>query len=222
MRQDLSTRPPSRLGHYRWTPGTLLLIIRRATISPTYTDICAAARIAPSTLRRWLEKSAKGALGSGDGFDVKMDGEIRRFHEWFKDACESCLDQVENAAFEYSLGYKKIGTYRGRVVYKDDPERVALGATPGTFAAWERDAHGNPVPETWREQDPEMIRWLLERRRPEKYGNRQSIDVTHRGGVLVVGAKLGAAELEKRFGGVQEPQDVIFEEVEDEQGTENE
>ena len=48
------------------------------------------------------------------------------------------------------------------------------------------DENGNPIPVTIRER-AKMLRFLLEWRRPEKWGKDPKIDVPHNTGVLVVG-----------------------------------
>ena len=63
-----------------------------------------------------------------------------------------------------------------------------------------------------------MIRWLLERLRPHKYGKHRKIDVTHEGGVLVLGPTLNSEQLEKEFGGKQQIQDVEFDVEDDFEG----
>ena len=84
-----------------------------------------------------------------------------------------------------ALGYDKILTYRGRVIYKNDQGLVGLGYQGPD--AYLRDENGNLVPETVRVVDPRAIRYILALELPEKYGKNRKIDVPHKGGVLVIG-----------------------------------
>ena len=68
--------------------------------------------------------------------------------------------------------------------YKTDEVLVNLGYEGPD--AYLRDENGNPVVETIRKLNGEMIRLLLEWLRPEKYGKRRKIDVPRKG-VLVIG-----------------------------------
>lgn len=73
----------------------------------------------------------------------------------------------------------------GGVIYKTDQSLVDLGFEGP--AAYMRDENGNPVVETIRNPNGKMLRFILERERPETYGKHRKIDIPHNGGVLVVG-----------------------------------
>jgi hypothetical protein len=115
---------------------------------------------------------------------------------------------LEEVAFRLATGYDEIQTYKGSVRYKIDPVLSSLGHRGPD--AYLKDENGNPVPETVPKFDPKMIRWLLERRLPDKYGKRPKTGVTHKTGVLVVGVPSKTEKLEKEFGGEQQIQDVEF------------
>ena len=83
------------------------------------------------------------------------------------------------------MGYDKVLTYRGRVIYKIDQGLVGLGYEGPE--AYLKDENGNPVPETIRKKDPKAMRFILKSQRPEKYGKNPKIDTSHEGGVLVIG-----------------------------------
>lgn len=217
MSREIARQRSRSLVGRKSTPGTLLLILKTVSETPVIGHVVKCAGIARSTLEYWIEKSKRGV--EGDGFDLTISGETRRFHEWFQDAVETGKDRVRKAVWDAALGEGKhgteIGTYQGRVVYQEDPDLIKLGALRGTSAAWLRDERGNPVPVSWAKADLETLRWLLERIDPENFGRKESIEHLHKGGVLVVGAKLSSADLEKLYGGQQEIVDVTFEDVDD-------
>lgn len=180
---------------------------------PVVRVICERASISRDGLAYWIKKSQAGQLGCGDGFDLVIDGTTRRFHEWYYDAFQDGVDLVEEAGFKLGMGkYKEVLTFKGRVQYQIDPELEALGFEGSE--AWLRDENGKPIPETIEKLDPDMTRFILKAHRPDTYVNTQKIDVTHKGGVLVVGAKISSETFEKKFIEKQDqppPIDVQFE-----------
>jgi hypothetical protein len=191
----------SELGRKR-SPARQRLILDSLAEFPVKNLATRKAGIHRNTLEYWLKCSAAGH----DGYDIEWRGHTAKFHEHYKSAMEEGIGKVEKAAFEMALGYDEVQTYHGRVVYKIDESLWSLGNRGPD--AYLKDENGNLIPETVRKQDPEMIRWILERRRPDKYGKHRKIDVTHKGGVLVVGANLNTEKLEKESGGEQRIQDV--------------
>jgi hypothetical protein len=203
------------------SPERLLAILKFAAEMPVVADICRRAAISRTSLEYWLAKSEKGR--PGDGFDVDLgdtedDGETprkTRFHEAYYAAFKDGMDMIEREAHLVARGEKQeILTYKGRVVYKIDPLATALGLQPEDRGYFLEDENGKPIPESIPMQDMDMIRFMLKSHRRDVYGDHSKVDVTLRGGVLVLGAKQTAEEFEKQFGGKQDIQDVEFEEVE--------
>jgi hypothetical protein len=83
------------------------------------------------------------------------------------------------------LGYDKVLTYRGRVMYKIDQGLEGLGFQGPD--AYLKDENGNPIPETIRKVDMKAMRFILEWYRPGTWGKHPKIDAPHEGGVLVIG-----------------------------------
>ena len=83
------------------------------------------------------------------------------------------------------FGYDKVLTRRGRVVYKMDEGLEGLGFQGPD--AYLRDENGNPIIQTIRNPNGKMLRFILERERPERYGKHPKVDIPRNGGVLVVG-----------------------------------
>jgi len=160
-------------------------------------------------LRYWVILSREGY--PGDPFDIKLeDGRTERFHILFEDAIEEGFDKVEHVAHEMATGMaREVLVYQGKVSYKKDPFLLELGLTGD--AANLLDNNGDPIPETKPFVDPEMVRFMLSRRRPDKYGNRSKVSHEQKGGVLVLGSPMNSAELEKAYGGPQKLVDVEFE-----------
>jgi hypothetical protein len=160
------------------------------------------AGIHRNTFDYWLRRSAAG----DDGYDIEWRGHTAKFHEHYKSAMKEGTDKLEKIAYEIALGYDEIQTYHGHVVYKIDEILWSHGYRGPD--AYLRDEKGSPIPETVLKKDSEMIRWVLERRRPDKWGKHRNIDVTHKGGVLVVVEKLNTENLDKESGVEQQIQDV--------------
>ncbi len=191
----------SALGRKR-TPARMRVVLESLAEHPVQNLAARKAGIHRKTLDYWLKCSAAG----DEGYDIEWRGLTAKFHEHYKSAIKEGTGKVEKAAFDMALGYNETLTYQGRVVYKIDEYRWSLGHRGPD--AYLRDENGNPIPETVLKQDPEMIRWLLERLLPEKYGKYRKIDVTHmdhRGGVLVVGAKSNTEKLERESGEAANP-----------------
>ena len=133
--------------------------------------------------RRTPEYWLKGSAAGHDGYDVEWRGVMMKFHEHYVSAMDEGGD-LEEVAVRMATGYDEILTYKGSVSYKIDPVLWSLGHRgPDAYLT---DENGDPVPETVRKVDPKMLRWLLAQHH-NKYGKRPKTDVTHKGGVLVVG-----------------------------------
>ncbi len=202
-------------GLARRYPKTLRLCITIAKKNPVESKIAGGAGIATATLRYWLKLSERG--NPGDDFDLETDhGRVERFHILFQDAVAEGVGEVEHKVFMAATGQEKeILSHQGRVSYRYDLDLLRLGMTGE--AAYLLDKFGDPVPETIPLLDLETARWFLSRRKPEMYGNRQTVQVDHKhSGVLVVAPGKTSKELEERYADMRHDtiQDVEFEEVE--------
>ncbi len=135
------------------------------------------------TAEYWLKCSEAGH----DGYDVEWRGVTMKFHEHYISAMEEGADQLKEVAVRMATGYDEILTNKAGVIYKTGLVLWSLGRRGRD--AYLKDENGDPVPETVRKFDPKMIRWLLARQFPDKYGMDWKIDDTHEGGVLVVGGR---------------------------------
>jgi hypothetical protein len=182
---------------------------------PSLAAICRKAGVSRTLLRYWLTLSRKGR--KGDFFDVPVEeGRTERFHVLFEDAMEQAWDNVEIKAYNLATGVEReILHHQGHVSYLMDPDLIAFGFTGE--AAYLRDKDGKPIPETVPLLDPEMVRWLLARRRSKEYGNKMQVEHEHKGGVLVVGVTKTSAQLEKDYSMKHaDIEDVEFEDITDE------
>jgi hypothetical protein len=207
---------PGRVKGDKRSVERMLKILKSLANMPVVGDACTMAGIHRATLGLWLVKSRNGIVG--DGFDIPIgeeSSEAIRFHEAYDYAMEDGLDSVERGMMQRALGYLEPLTFQGRVIYKRDPRLVGLGLAPEE--EYLLDADGKPVPESVMKQDPDLMMFIMKCRRKAVYGNKSEIDVNHRGGVLVVGAKavtgsdLNKEELDFRTNAV----DVEFEEVDE-------
>lgn len=207
---------PGRVKGDKFSQDRMFRVLKSLATMPVVGDACTMAGIHRHTLGQWIVKSRIGI--PGDMYDLKMGDDTIRFHEAYDYAMEDGLDSVERAMMQRALGYLEPLTFQGRVIYKIDPRLVGLGLPD--METYLLDENGKPVPETVMKQDPDLMQFIMRCRRKGVYGNKTEVDVNHRGGVLVVGAKavdgklLNVEEVEFRKNAVE----VEFEEVDDANG----
>ena len=214
MSQGMTAEKALALSHkgnqFLYTPKRLKKILDTMADIPVKSIACRAVGISRSTIDYWLKRSENGK--PGDGFDVMIDGEPVRFHVAFASSHNEGIDKVEAQAIRVASGEAhEVLTHHGRVQYKTDPEMAQLLGLPlDDPRCYQRDEDGNPIPETVPLFDPDMARFVLKTHRPDQYGDRMKHDVTYRGGVLVVGVKKTAEELDKMYGGEVELPKIDF------------
>ena len=183
-RQHKKQNPPagnSKAGP-KLSPERMRIVLDSLAEYPIKGRAAMKADIFRKTLDYWLKRSAAG----DDQYDVEWRGETAKFHQHFEAAMHEADDKIVGALMERAMGYDKIVTYRGRVIYEMDEFLLDLGYQGRD--AYLRDKNGNPVPQTIRKADTKVALWVLERLRPEVWGKNRKIDVPHQGGgVLVVG-----------------------------------
>jgi hypothetical protein len=109
--------------------------------------------------RKKLEYWIKRSKAGDDGYDFECEGLIWRFHELVDFAIEEANDKVDEVAWKLAMGE----------LYKNE--------------------HGVEVPHLYvRRPNGKMMRFLLERKFPEKYGKHPKVDVPQQGGVVLIGA----------------------------------
>ncbi len=159
----------------------MLIVLNSLTEVPILWHAANKAGIHRKTLEYWIKRSAAGDAG----YNIEWQGIEWRFHEHCKSAIEEAYGKLMEIMFQRAVvGYDKVLTYRGRVMYKIDQGLVGLGYQGPD--AYLKDENGNPVPETVRKADEKAIWFILERYRPE-WGKHPKIDAPHEGGVLVIG-----------------------------------
>lgn len=188
------------------TPERLNRLLKNVAEIPHASDAAQRAGISLSQLKYWLQKSKEGA--PGDGFDVALPDDeenensdnTQRFHLAWDAAVDEGLGKAETASWALATGFFEVQSFRGRVQYKIDPDKYDLFVLLGdpiddrNPRLWLRDENGAPVPETIFKQDPDMLRWYLENRKPKEYGKRAIVDMNVTGGVLVVGMRAATSE----------------------------
>jgi hypothetical protein len=155
----------SRRGAKR-SPERLRVIIDSLAKKPCQIAACRKVGIHPNTLSYWRNRSAAGAAG----YDLEWLGLVLPFHEHYKAAMDTGRAMPEVIVWHRALyGYDKILKFRGHVVYKIDPVLEARGLRGAD--AYLRDQTGHPIPETIPRIDKKAIKFLLQKYRPEKYGD---------------------------------------------------
>lgn len=202
-------------GGRKSSPERLTRFLDRLTKFPEVIKSCAAVGMSHKSLRTYIAKSEKGQ--PGDGFDLTYGGETKRFHEHYIDVMDLADQMIEDAVWKRAFaGYYETLSDKGRVIYQIDPQLAGLGITgPDAYLL---DENNRPIPERIEHQDPElMLEWLRARRR-DKWGRSDKLDVSVRGGVMVVGVRAkNNKEVEAgEADALTAPLDVEFREVEDE------
>jgi hypothetical protein len=211
------------------TPERLGRCLSYAAEMPVGADVARRVGISYTTLKYWLQKSFEGA--PGDGFDIAIgdddengteDNSIR-FHEAWDISMLAGVEKVEAITIQRATGYSETLSYQGRVQYKYDPELLAtsreLGLAEYVPENYLLDKFGAPVPETIWKMDPDLAMFILKSRKPQVYGNKATVDMNVRGGVLVVPMRaIAPADLntaEEKFRKLGRP-NIVFEEGDDE------
>lgn len=207
----------------KWSPERLTFILDYMDQFPGVMRAVAMAGMSYANFKYILQRSIDGQ--PGDGFDLTYGdsgedgkGVTKRFHQHFEDVRDGGVQRVDDAYMHRAMaGYYEVLSDKGRVVYQIDPELAGLGITgPDSYLLDER---GRPIPERIEHQDPEVMRDVLEKLRRDRWGRKDKLDVTVKGGVIVVGIRAKPGELEKREALAltnQEVTDIEFRELEDE------
>jgi hypothetical protein len=177
-------KPPAGISKStpKFSPKRMRLVLDTLRETPILWHAADTAGIHRKTLKYWMDRSEAG----DDGYDIKWQGLTWRFHEHCKSAIYEAHQELIDIMFQRAfLGYDKVLTYRGRVMYKIDQGLVGLGYQGPD--AYLKDENGNPIPETVRKVDMKAMRFILEWYRPDTWGKHPKIDAPHEGGVLVIG-----------------------------------
>lgn len=110
--------------------------------------------------RKTLAYWVKCSAAGHDGYDIEWDGVLWRFHEHCNSAIEEAYDELFGRAWEIAMG-----------------------------VAFKVDESGNLIEEVVGKPNRKMMRFLLEWKRPEKWGKHRRGDILRTGGVLVIGER---------------------------------
>jgi hypothetical protein len=216
MGQGLETLRRSRLRVIgkKSSPENLRRFLDSLARIPVMAEACRQAGFGKTSAKYYIEKSKNG----DPGFDIRWGDAEGPFHEHVQVALDIGRELVETCMFTRATGYKEVQLYQGRVQYEIDYDMIALGAEPGSWDAILKDKNGKPIPVTVMKQSEDLQMFIMKAHKPDIYGAKAQLDVTLKGGVMVVtGPARTSAELEaieKKMQG--EVVDVEFIEVEDE------
>ena len=164
------------------SPELMRIVLNSLRKYPVLRHAANKAGIHRKTLERWIRRSEAG----DNGYDIKWQGIEWRFHEHCKSAIWEAEVKLLDMMFERALlGYDKVLTYRGRVMYKIDHGLVGLGYQGPD--AYLKDENGNPIPETVRKVDKKAMRFILKWYRRDTWGKHPRRNAPREGGVLVIG-----------------------------------
>jgi hypothetical protein len=183
-RQLKKQKPPAGISKAgpKLSPKLMRLVLNALRECPILSHAADTAGIHRKALKYWMDRSEAG----DDGYDIKWQGLTWRFHEHCKSAIwEAHLELIDIMFQRASVGYDKVLTYQGRVMYKIDQGLVGLGYQGPD--AYLKDENGNPIKETVRKVDMKAMRFILEWYRPDTWVKHRKIDAPREGGVLVIG-----------------------------------
>lgn len=178
---------------YKRTQERMINIVQRIAKMPVVKDACEMNGVTTHSVKLWLVKSRLGQ--PGDGFDLVMNPDddpsehiTVRFHEAYDQALKDGAQELYRAALTRAMGYREPLTFQGRVIYKQDPEKIRLGMEG--MDSYLLDDEGRPVPESVEKQDPDLMQFLLKGLMPDTFGNKTKIEMEGKiSGVLVVAQK---------------------------------
>ena len=210
------TPPGGVLKTRKYSPENLTKFLDRLVKFPRVKDACRFTGFSYESLRYYLAKSEKGQ--PGDGFDLTYGEDTKRFHLHYIDVLDGGIQEIEDEYKWRALkGYYETLHDKGRVIYRIDPELAGLGLTgPDAYLL---DDDGKPIPEQIHHQDPEVMLAVLRAWRRDRWGQKDTLDVSVRGGVMVVGLRAKTSnDIKQRELDMlkEEAVDVEFREVEDE------
>jgi hypothetical protein len=210
--RDASGSPKLPVIGRKNSPERLTKLLNYITQFPDVKRACAMAGLSVWTLQNYLKKSEAGQ--AGDGFDLTYGEETKRFHLHFTDCRDTAMQEVEDAYISYGLKHYEVLSDKGRVIYQIDPVLTGLGVTgPDAYLL---DENNRPIPERIEKQDPEVLEKVLRAYRRDRWGQHDKLDVNVRGGVMVVGVRAKAKEVEAgETDALTAPLDVEFREVEE-------
>ena len=194
------------------SPERLTKLLNYIMQFPQIKRACTMAGLSVWTLNNYLKKSETGQ--PGDGFDLTYGGDTKRFHQHFAECRDAAIQEVEDAYISFGLKHYEILSDKGRVIYQIDPALAGLGITgPDAYLL---DEDNRPIPERIEKQDPEVMEKVLRAFRRDRWGTHDKLDVSVRGGVMVVGVRAKIKEVEAgEKEAITAPLDVEFRELED-------
>ena len=194
------------------SPERLTRLLNYIMQFPQINRACTMAGLSVTTLQLYLRKSERGQ--PGDGFDLTYGEETKRFHLHFADCRDAAVQEVEDAYISYGLKHYEVLSDKGRVIYQIDPVLAGLGITgPDAYLL---DDDNRPIPERIEKQDPDVLEKVLVAYRRDRWGHSDKLDVSVRGGVMVVGVRAKIKEVEAGENeALNAPLDVEFREVEE-------
>jgi len=156
------------------SPKRMRVVLEYLRKYPVLSVAASKAGIHRKTLEYWIKCSEAGH----DGYDIKWQGEMWRFHEHCESAIAEAHDKQFGALYDYAMGGE---------VYKKDEFLLSLGLEGDD--AYAKDENGNFIVEAIRPPNHKMLLLLLQLTNPERWGKkrRKKIDALQKGGVLVIG-----------------------------------
>lgn len=211
---ELLRKSRIRIVGRKYSPERLVKFLNILASVGVLTEAARQAGFSVTSAKYYMAKSEN----NDPGFVLTWGDVEGPFHELVKIAIEMAVERVEANVFRRANGYLEPQVHQGRVQYEIDYDAIALGAEPGSWEAILKDDKGKPIPVTVERQSEDLQQFILKSRRPDIYGNKSQVDMVMRGGVMVVSAPARTSdELARRAKKLNQPVDVEFIEVEDDE-----
>lgn len=166
--------------------------------TPTYEQCAKRLQVSVRTLFRWLRASQI----TPEDYTFEWSECTAPLHVHCRSAARMHAHIVEATARKLAHeGHEEIVTYQGRICYVEDEEKAKYPNDPdmwemidGARDIYKRDEDGHRVPLTIKHKpSDQLISLVLRGHFPTTYGTQNvNVDVTHSGGVKVIGVPAGA------------------------------
>jgi hypothetical protein len=161
-------------------------------VQPFYTSAANILGVDQSTIFRWIQASQRNP----EAYTFEWMDCLAPLHIHIRSACRVNAHVIESQARKMALeGFEEPVFFQGRPQWKEREDLVGvpddeLELFYGVKDRWERDANGNRVQLTVRHKPSDaLVLKILAAAFPRVYGTNISHEVSHTGGVMVIGAR---------------------------------
>jgi hypothetical protein len=177
------------------SPETFVELCDLLCVQPFYTSAANILGVEASTIFRWLQASQRNP----EAYEFEWSDCIAPLHVHVRSAMRINAHLIESQARKMALeGFEEPVYFAGRPQFKEDEKLVGVPDDElelfwGVKDRYERDENGNRIPLMVRHKPSDaLVLKILAAAFPKVYGTNIEHNVTHQGGVMVVGASRDA------------------------------